>query len=284
MSDDLNTSEGTPAPPATPPTPPAIPPAAPAITSIEQIPQHLRTQIEMGHKKTLRSELDQTKQQLAAMQQLKDQVGGFMGLIGDRVKFEAGSDLEEVAGQITGTLDSMKTEAERLTLANEAKDKQLEAAKAAADKATQQLHTTLATNVLMGELMSPVEEGGPPRATSKKAAEIIAEKLVPFAKFGEDLSVSFEMETADENGHVAPRKLDAATAVGVFEADKEWYEFFTATRNGGAGGDASDTVPRAGDGNPDLNSFMGSEEGFAKFQELYDKNPEAFNAMYDKLD
>ena len=283
MSDDPNTGDGTPTPPATPPTtPPASPPT---ITSLDQIPQHLRTQLEMGHKKQLRSELDQARAQLQQMQQLKEQAESFMGLLGERgMSFNQDADLEDVAGKITGTLDSMKTEAERLTLANQAKDKQLAAAQAAAEKATTQLHTTLAKNVLMSHLMAPTEEGGPPRASGKKHAEVLAEQLLPYIQVDDQLNVAFEMETADEHGHIAKRQLDANGAIGTLEADADWSDFFSATRNGGAGGNTNDDGAPVHPSNMALDKYTDSEEGFAEFQDMMDKNPRAFEEMYDKLD
>ncbi len=263
MPDEVTPPEGTP----TTPTPEAAAAAAAIvekasaaatrdpITSLEQIPQALRTQIEMGHKKGLQAELVAAKEQLTNLNTLRENVSGFMEMLGSSVQLPEGSDLGDVAAQISGTLSTLQTDKEKAEAATLKQSELLVIAQKQAADNLASLHSTLVFNDLNAEIM------GNDRATSKMTGKCLADQLSKFAKIGDQNAVTYEMDVTDENGHTAKQAIEVKQAVSILEADVEWKDFFKSTVNSGAGGDVIENVQRTNDGSPDLAALASSEDG-----------------------
>jgi hypothetical protein len=244
-------------------TPAPASPTPPTISSIDQIPQALRNQLEANHKRGLQSELQAARQQLEQMNVLKEQTASLYELLGDKVTLEEGSDLGDVALQLGGTLESLKSEKEKMEAANKKQAELLTAAQKEAADFRNQYHNTLIKNDLYSQL-------GGDRAVSPKAAELIAKELASVAKVADDGSVGFTMPVTDENGHTAEQVISAKDAVTLLESQKEWAAFFKSTVNSGAGGEVVDNVKRQGDGSVDLEALTKDP---AKYLEIMQKNP-----------
>lgn len=264
----LDSPETTQTPETTP-----TPPNPPSLTDVSQIPQDLRNKIEAQHKRGLQQQLQQAQTQLSQLNALKDNVAGFMGLLGERgIELGDDSDLSDVAGQISGTLDSLKTEKEKAEAANRKVGEQLEIANKRADQYERELHDTLVLHQLNKELAG--------KARSPKAAELIAKELRQYATVGKDKSVTFEMDITDENDHTSKQKVGVKEAVNALIGNDEWSDFFVANVNSGAGGDIADDVPRMNDGLPDLGKMAKSPEGVRQFMEMHEKNPALLEKLY----
>ena len=259
---DNNTPTPQPAP--TQPAAPATPAPAQAITSIDQIPQALRNQLESQHRKGLQERLQQAEAKAAGLDGLRQQSQTLLEQLSERgVQFEEGSDFGDVALQLTGTLDSLKTEKEKLDAANKTQGEALSAAQKQAETFKSQYENTLINHASMRELAGKVVEG--------KAGELVAAELSKLAKVGEDGTVGYEMDITDENGHTAKQLVDAATAVGQLEANvKDWGFAFKSTVNAGSGAGVTDGIPRSGGGldvknmtQAQHNELMKTEEGRA---------------------
>jgi len=259
MPNEATPSEGTPAPQAAPQTP-----ATPApITSIDQIPQNLRNQLESQHRKGLQQRLADAEAKAASAGELRNQTQQFMEQLSGTMEFEEGSDLGDVALQLSGTLDSMKTEKEKLDAANTKQAEQLAEALKAADGYKSQYENTLINNATMNELAGKVVPG--------KAGELVAQELSKVAKVGEDGAVGFEIDVTDENGHTAKQVVSAEQAVKSLEANvSDWGFAFKSTVNSGTGGDVVDGIQRTGEGGIDWDAMTKNP---AKFFELMEKNP-----------
>lgn len=261
MSENQPTSEGnepqTPAAPQAPTTPPAI-------SSIDQIPQNLRNQLEANHKRGLQSELAAARQQLEQLNQLKDQTAHLYEMLGDKVQFEEGSDLDDVASKIGGTLESLKSEKEKMEAANKKQAELLTAAQKEAEQNRNLYHDTLVMNDLFSQL-------GGDRAVSPKAAELIAKELKQFA-IVEEGKVGFKMSVTDENDHTAEQVVSAKDAVDLLESQSDWAAFFSATVNSGTGGENLDGLKRNKDGSVNLNDLTSDP---VRYLELMKTNPEA---------
>lgn len=244
-----------------------------AITSIDQIPQHLRNQLEANHKRGLQSELQAARQQIESLNALKSQTGQLYEMLGDKIQIEEGSDLGDVASQIGGTLESLKTEKEKMEAANAKQGQLLEAAQKEAAQNLQNYHNTLITNDLYSQL-------GNDRTVSAKATELIAKELSQLAEVGDGGEVGFKMPVTDENGHTAEQVISAKEAVTLLESQKEWAAFFKATVNSGAGGEVVDGVKRAADGSLDLSALAADP---AKYFEIHDKNPSLVHSQLEKM-
>jgi hypothetical protein len=260
MSDQTG-SESTPN--LTPETP-QTPAAAPSISSIDQIPQNLRNQLEANHKRGLQSELAAARQQLEQLNTLKEQTASLYDLLGDKVQLEEGSDLGDVAFQIGGTLENLKTEKEKMEAANMKQAELLTAAQKEAADYRSQYHNTMIKNDLYAQL-------GGDRTVSPIAAELIAERFSKVAEVGDDGTVGFKMSVTDENGHTAEQVISASEAVTTLESQKEWAKLFTATVNSGAGGEVVDNVKRGADGKVDLNALINDPQ---KYLEIMNTNPD----------
>lgn len=285
MSDDVPNEQGTetPATPATPATPKTPASSPTAITSIDQIPQELRNQIESNHRRGLQTKLTELQQQNQALSQLREQSAAFMDLaVAHGLQFEEGSQLDTVATQVMGTLDSLKTEQERLEAVNKKKAEEIESTKKLASDLQAELFDTLIMNQLMAQLGQNDE--GNPRCVSPKAAELVAKELKSLANVGDDRTITFAMEVADpESGTLQKKQVDAKTAVSQLEADAAWSSFFTATVNSGAGGEVVDNVQRASNGEVDINALAKDEAGVRKFFEIMNKNPELINRAMERI-
>lgn len=244
------------------------------ITSIDQIPQVLRTQIEVGHKKGLQAELTAAKEQLTTLNTLRENVSGFMEMLGGSVQLPEGSDLGDVAAQISGTLSTLQTDKEKAEAATLKQSELLVIAQKQAAENLASLHSTLIYNDLNSEIM------GNDRATSKMTGKCLADELCKFAKIGDKNAVSYEMEVTDENGHTAKQAIKVDQAVSLLEADVEWKDFFKNTVNSGAGGEVIENVQRTTDGSPDLAALASTEDGVRKFMEIMEKNPALINDVY----
>lgn len=247
------------------------------ITSLEQIPQALRTQIEMGHKKGLQAELVAAKEQLTNLNTLRENVSGFMEMLGSSVQLPEGSDLGDVAAQISGTLSTLQTDKEKAEAANLKQGELLVIAQKEAATNLASLHNTLIANELNSEIM------GNDKATSKMTGKCIADAIAKFAKVGDNNAVTYEMEVEDENGHKAKQAIDVKQAVSIFEKNIEWKDFFKSAVNSGAGGDigeGTENVQRTNDGTLDLGAMAATEEGVRKFMEIMEKTPELLNDVY----
>jgi hypothetical protein len=208
---------------------PVVDPVTPApITRIDQIPQGLRDQIESAHRKTLQARTTAAEAKATSLESLRGQTASFMEQLGDRITLEEGSDLGDIGLQLTSTLDSMKTEKEKLDAANTKQGERLSASEKAAAGFKQQYESTLVNFATMAELSGKVVEG--------KAGELVAQELAKIATVGPDGSITFEMDVTDANGHTAKEQVNAETAVAAFEADvKNWGFAFISSVNGGTG-------------------------------------------------
>lgn len=250
----------------TPQTPaaPAAPAAPQTITSIDQIPQALRNQLEASHKRGLQSDIAKLQAENQQLHGLKDQTAQLFDLLGDKVQFEEGSDLGDVANQIGGTLDSLQTEKQKMEAANKKQAELLTAAQKEAADFQNRYHDTLIMNDLYSQL-------GGDRAVSPKAAELIAKELKSIAAVNDSGEVGFKMPVTDENGHTAEQVISAKDAVATLESQKEWAAFFKSTVNSGAGGEVVDNVKRSGDGTVDLAALAADPQ---KYFEIMEKNPQ----------
>ena len=244
------------------------------ITTIDQIPQSLRTQIEVGHKKGLQAELVAAKEQLTNLNTLRENVSGFMEMLGSSVTLTEGSDLGDVAAQISGTLSTLQTDKEKAEAATLKQSELLAIAQKEAADNLVSLHKTLIRNNLDGEIM------GNDIATSKKAGECIRDALEKFAKVGDSNAIVYEMDVTDENDHTAKQQIDVKKAVSLLEADTEWRDFFKSTVNSGAGGSIVENVQRTDNGAPDLTALAATDEGVRKFMEIMNTNPALLNDIY----
>jgi DNA polymerase III gamma/tau subunit len=278
------TTPTTPAAPVTPPTTPATPsPQVAQITSIDQIPQELRNQLESQHRKGLQTKITELTIQNEALSTLREQSAAFMDLaVANGIQFEEGSQLDTVSNQVMETLEGLQSEQERLTKANAKKAEEIKTQEELAGKLQAELFQTLIRNQLSLHLGQNDE--GQPRTVSPKAAELIADELSKFATVADDRSITFEMDVVDsESDTKQKKKIDAKTAVATLEADSAWSSFFTATVNAGTGGEVTDGVQRAGNGEIDIEKLAKSEEGIRKFFDIMDKNPEIIDRAMNRI-
>lgn len=252
------------------------------ITSIDQIPQELRNQLEANHRKGLQAKIAELTTQNQALGQLREQSAAFIDLAAaNGFTIEEGSELGEVGSNLLGTLDSLQTEQEKLTKANALKEKQLQEALDGQKALQGELNSTLVLHALQGQLGA--NENGDPRCPSPMLAQKVAEHLASFAQHGDDgkFNGTFEMDVVDsETGETEKKAVDAKTAVTLLEANADWKHFFTATVNSGVGGDAVDGVKRGGDGNIDFNELVKNP---AKYMEIMDKNPKLIDEAMRRL-
>ena len=244
------------------------------ITSIDQIPKALKTQLEIGHKKGLQAELVAAKEQLTTLNTLRENVSGFMEMLGSSVTLTEGSDLGDVAAQISGTLTTLQTDKEKAEAATLKQSELLAIAQKEAANNLTSLHNTLIHNDLNAEIM------GNEKATSKKAGDCIRDELSKFAKVGDNNAVIYEMDVTDENDHTAKQQIDVKKAVALLESNSEWKDFFKSTVNSGAGGSIVENVQRTDNGAPDLQALAATDEGVRKFMEIMNTNPALLNDVY----
>lgn len=254
MPDDVIPSDSNPNPNPTP-----------TIESIDQIPRHLRDQIEAQNKRGLQKTIAEQRRQLEDLGRLQQESTNFLGLLRDSgIQFEEGSDVADVADRITESLDSLKSEKQRIEEESKRQAKALETAKQAAAATEAELHDTLIFNQLYREL-------GDNRAVSPKAAELLAKELRQFGKVGDGRKVTFEMEVPGEDGNTAKQHVTAGDAVKNLEANAEWRHFFRSTVNAGTGGEVVDGVKRTDSGTVDMAELAKDPQ---KFFDIMDKNPQ----------
>ncbi len=243
---------------ATPaPVTPPVAPAAPAFNSLAELPKDLRNQLEAEHKRGLQSQIADLTLRAEQSDILRNQVDELMTTLPEGVA------IGDVADSVKLTLDSMKSEREKLEAAN----------KTAAEKL--QMATDLATS--NRQLFDNAKQDhefaihAGPKAVSAEAANLISMVLRPLSTTHDDGSVTVKMDVADENGHVEKGKdISVQEAVSLMEANVTAYgTLFTATQNGG-GGSQVNGVRRTDSGEVDLAAMTKDPQ---KFFDLHKNDP-----------
>ena len=270
MSDQTPTPEGTsdaglgqatpttPTPPANPPSSPA-PPQASTINGWDDLPADVRNKLQAEHKRGLQQQLADAQRQLEQANTLRTQVSQLMESLPE------GVELDDVADNVSATLESMKSEKEKLEAANRSQAEKLAAAEKLAEERLGTFHQTLKEHAFS------LEAG--PKAMSPAAAKLIAMHLNPISHVNENNEVVVKMDVTDENGHTEKNKeISVAEAVKLMEADvTNFGPLFKSNVNQGSGGQIGiDGVRRTDTGGIDLASLTPEQ-----YIELQKKNPAA---------
>ena len=252
------------APVANPAAAPASPqpgtPTPPTIT-IADLPQGhpVRNQIEAENKRGLQQQLVDAQAKIDQSAILQTQVSELMGAL------PKGVEVGDVADNVLTTLNSMKTEQEKLEAANKSQADKLTAANDLADK-----------NLLAFQNARKLHEfsvNAGPKAVSKEAADLIAMHLEARSEVAADGTVTVKMDVTDpETKHVEKDKpVSVEVAVALMEQNVTAFgTLFKATQNSGTGGTVVDGVARTSNGELDLKALASDP---AKFLEMSKTNP-----------
>ena len=227
------------------------------------------------HKRTLQSDLSQTKQQLTETQKAQKELKG----MAERLTGGEVEDMGAFMSDMASTIAKLDSDAEKHAKDAKRQADALTAAQTDAAKYRSLFENSSVTRAIVDA--APVGEKAYSDAAQRLIVKELSDRVVRDEKgnvaFGEDGNVAFNVQATNEDGEVEARQVSASEAVTLMESDvKNFGPLFISTIKAGADGELIDGMKWTKDGGVDPADL----KDFAKFRELKQKNPEALKKTF----